>query len=119
MMTKILQQDINPNNHKKTPILSKTKENKQDCVSTNLTVAVNSKITSHIITSNKVENITCKKQKTHVNNSYHTTHPALEMYYISQELKHKRNLTHTPKHNPLEKKRKLSTILNTIYHILP
>ena len=103
MMTKILQQDIDPNNHKKTPILSKTKENKKDCVSTNLTVAVNSKITSHIITSNKVENITCKKQKTHVNNSYHTTHPALEMYYISQELKHKRNLTHTPKNNPLEK----------------
>ena len=103
MMTKILQQDIDPNSHKKTPILSKTKENKKDCVSTNLTVAVNSKITSHIITSNKVEKITCKKQKTHVNNSYHTTHPALEMYYISQELKHKRNLTHTPKNNPLEK----------------
>ena len=103
MMTKILQQDIDPNNHKKTPILSETKENKKDCVSTNLTVAVNSKITSHIITSNKVENITCKKQKTHVNNSYHTTHPALEMYYISQELKHKRNQTHTPKNNPLEK----------------
>ena len=103
MMTKILQQDIDPNNHKKTPILSKTKENKKDCVSTNLTVAVNSKITSHIITSNKVEKITCKKQKTHVNNIYHMTHPELEMYYISQKLKHKRNLTHTPKNNPLEK----------------
>ena len=103
MMSTILQQDIDPNNHKKTPILSKTKENKKDCVSTNLTVAVNSKITSHIITSNKVEKITCKKQKTHVNNIYHMTHPALEMYYISQKLKHKRNLTHTPKNNPLEK----------------
>merc|ERR1712208_116317 len=72
--------------------------------STNLTVAVNSKITSHITTSNKVKNITCKKQKTHVNNIYHMTHPALEMYYISQKLEHKRNLTHTPKNNPLEKK---------------
>jgi len=86
MMTKILQQDIDPNSHKKTPILSEIKENKKDCVSTNLTVAVNSKITSHITTSNKVKNITCRKQKTHVNNIYHMTHPALEMHYISQKL---------------------------------
>ena len=119
MMTKILQQDINPNNHKKTPILSETKENKKDCVSTNLIVAVNSKITSHIITSNKVEKITCKKQKTHVNNIHHMTHPELEIYYISQKLKHKRNLTHTPKHNPLEKKESSQLFLtqyNISYH---
>ena len=88
MMNTILHQDSNPNNHKKTLILNKTKENKEDCVSKNLTVAVISKITSHIITSLKVEKIICKKQKTHVNNFHHMTHPGLDICYISQNLQH-------------------------------
>ena len=104
MMTKILQQDIDPNSHKKTPILSKTKENKKDCVSTNLTVAVNSKITSHIITSNKVDKITCKRLNTHVTNFHYVTHPGLEIYYISKKLQH----------NPLDKKES-SLLLLTQY----
>jgi len=116
MMTTILQQDIDPNNQKKTPILSKNTENKKDCVSKNLHVAVNSKITSHIITSNKIEKIPCKKQKTHVNNFHHMTHPGLEIYYISQKLQHKTNQTHTPKHNSLDKKES-SLLLLTQYNI--
>ena len=116
MMTTILQQYIDPNNQKKTPILSKNTENKKDCVSKNLNVAVNSKITSHIITSNKIEKIPCKKQKTHVNNFHHMTHPGLEIYYISQKLQHKTNQTHTSKHNSLHKKES-SLLLLTQYNI--
>ena len=71
MMTKILQQDIDPNSHKKTPILSKTKENKKDCVSTNLTVAVNSKIITHIITPDKIEKISLRPIVSNIGTATH------------------------------------------------
>ena len=91
---------------RKLPFSAKLQENKEDCVSTNLTVAVHNKITSHIITSNKVDKITCKRLNTHVTNFHYVTHPGLEIYYISKKLQH----------NPLDKKES-SLLLLTQYNI--
>jgi hypothetical protein len=91
---------------RKLPFSAKLQENKEDCVSTNLTVAVHNKITSHIITSNKVDKITCKRLNTHVTNFHYMTHPGLEIYYISKKLQH----------NPLDKKES-SLLLLTQYNI--
>ena len=98
MMSKILQQKNDPSSNKETPILSKTRSKIENCVSTNLTVAVNSKIITHIITLDKMKKIiTCRKKKLDVNIFHNMTHPKMDSCYISQNLTHKTDYIHSPK----------------------
>ena len=116
MMRKILRQKNDPSSNKKTPILSKTRSKIENCVSTNLTVAINSKIIKHIITPDKIKKIiTCRKQKLDVNIFHNMTHPKMDSCYISQNLTHKTDYTHSPKCNSLDQKE--SALWLTQYNI--
>ena len=82
MMEKILQQKLDLHNNKKTDILSNTEQKTQNCVSTNLDVAVNKNIISKPHDVKKTEN---RKLTLKVNFDGNLTHLQNEKGSISRK----------------------------------
>ena len=106
------------NNNKKYGILSDTKKTLQNCVSTNLDVAVNKKIISK---SHDIEKTEYRKQKLEVNLDGNLTHLQTEKGSISRKRTHR--VDHTYKLHYSSLKRKESPppeqkLHNTSYDIL-
>ena len=118
MMEKTLQQKMDLHNNKKTDILSNTEQKTQNCVSTNLDVAVNKKI---IDKSHDIEKTENRKQKFKVNFNGNLTHLQGEKGLISRKRKYR--VDHTYKLHYSSQGEKESTLPeqklhNTSYNIL-
>ena len=101
MMEKISKQLQYHNENKKIGTLDKAEQNVQNCVSTNIYVAINTKI---VAKSHDLERSKFRKQNLGNNFNGNLTYPHKDIMSISRKWTQKINHTHKPLYNLLKKK---------------